>query len=178
MKRIGNIRDKICSVGNGVRAVISGTLKKRGKREVAKLLYDKQEVEKHPELWHLIDPKKAEEYAISLCDRLLQRTWKHHAPRHKRQFCPSSSGGKWRDLYIPTLEDHIVHHMVMQACMPAFMRGMHPHCCGSVPGRGIKHITHWVWYWMQHDLECRYFVKLDIRKFLSEYRQRHPVFNY
>ena len=47
------------------------------------------------------------------------------------------------------------------------MKGMYPHCCGSVPGRGIKHIYENVGYWMQHDLKCRYFVKLDIRKFFD-----------
>ena len=57
--------------------------------------------------------------------------------------------------------------MVMQAAMPAFTRGMHPHCCGSVPGRGIRYIVRTVSHWMQDDRECRYFVKLDIRKFFD-----------
>ena len=44
---------------------------------------------------------------------------------------------------------------------------MHPNCCGSVPGRGIKHILKNVERWLREDLTCRYFVKLDIRKFFD-----------
>ena len=44
---------------------------------------------------------------------------------------------------------------------------MHPHCCGSVPGRGINHVVKTVSRWMQEDGQCRYFVKLDIRRFFD-----------
>lgn len=165
MKRIGNIREYLVSPENGLMAVIRGTENKRKKREVQRLLYSDEVVDEHPELWRQVDPEKAREYIAPVCKKLANGTWKHHEPIYRRQFCRAASGGKWRDLFIPCLEDHIVHHMVMQACMKAFTRGMHPHCCGSVPGRGIKHIVHWVRYWMQEDKECRYFVKLDIRKF-------------
>lgn len=163
MKRLNYIWDKAVSVENGIRAVIEGTHKKRGDWEVQALLYTDDDV--HPEHWRCIDPEKARAYIEPVCRTLKEGTYTHDPPRYKRQFCYSSSGGKWRDLYIPTLKDHIVHHMAMQASMPAFMKGMHPHCCGSVPERGIKHILKYVEKWMREDLECRYFVKLDIRKF-------------
>ena len=165
MKRLGKLFDKICSIDNGILAVINGTRNKRGKNEVSKLLYDEQIIDQHPELWHMIDTKKARKYIEPICEKLYNKTWKHSAPKHRRQFCESSYGGKWRELYIPKLEDHLVHHMLMQVTMEAFTKGMHPHCCGSVPGRGIKHIAHWVKYWMFNDEQCRYFVKLDIKNF-------------
>ncbi len=166
MKRIGNIWDQVVSVNNGIIAVIEGTQKKRGNREVKRLLYDDAEF-RH---WHCIDPKKAEMYVSPICESLKNGTYEHHIPAYRNQMCPSSSGGKIRDLYIPSLRDHVVHHMLVQACMTAFTRGMHPHCCGSVPGRGIKHVVNTVSSWFYNDKECRYFVKLDIRKFFPSIR--------
>lgn len=167
MHRIKNVRENIISINNGIRAVIEGTKNKRGKREVQILLYNDTEVKGHPELWHTVDPDKAKDYITPICEELATGRYQHGKPKHRLQFCQTSKGGKWRDLYIPKLKDHIVHHMLMQGCMKAFTRGMHPHCCGSVPERGIKHIAHWVDHWMKNDKECRYFVKLDICKFLS-----------
>ena len=138
MKRIGNIRDRMINLENGVEAVIRGTANKRKKREVRGLLYGPEETERYPQLQHQIDPERAREYIKPILKQLEDGTYRHHKPKHRRQFCPSSSGGKWRDLYIPSLRDHIVHHMLLQACGKAFTRGMHPHCCGSVPGRGTS----------------------------------------
>lgn len=163
MKRVGNIWQEAVNLENGIIAVIDGTRNKRGDREVQCLLYDDKE---H---WHQIDPDKAREYIEPVCAELSAKEWRHSPPRYKKQFCKNraSNKGKWRDLYIPTLKDHIVAHMIMQASMDAFTRGMHPNCCGSVPGRGIKHILWCVKRWFQDDPQCRYFVKLDIRKFFD-----------
>lgn len=163
MKRQRNIWPEVTSEDNALRAVIEGTRFKRGKREVEMLLSTDSKK------WRQIDIGKAREYVRPICLKLQNKTWKHAPPRHRLQYCRNraSSKGKWRDLYIPTLEDHIVAHMLMQGSMKAFMRGMHPNCCGSIPGRGIKHILKKVNHWFRDDLECRYFVKLDIRKFFD-----------
>lgn len=165
MKRLNHIWDTVVSENNGIEAVIDGTHKKRGDWEVRPLLYSKEDVREHPEHYRCIDPEKAKEYVRPIRQNLIDGTYQHATPRYKREFCHSSSGGKWRDLYIPVLRDHTVHHMLIQASMKAFTKGMHPHCCGSVPGRGIKHILTYVEKWMREDKECRYFVKLDIQKF-------------
>ena len=167
MKRLNNVWDTAVSIENGIRAVIEGTHKKRGDREVQKLLYTPEEIMQHPELWHCIDPEKARAYVMPICESLVNGTYHHDTPKYRHQLCQSSNGGKWRDLYIPNLKDHVVHHMIMQACMKAFTRGMHPHCCGSVPGRGIKHIVKTVPHWLATDKQCRCFVQLDIRKFFD-----------
>lgn len=162
MKRVGDIWPNVITIENGIVAVKEGTRFKRNKIEVKSLL--SEDIDK----WHRIDPDKAREYVTPICEKLRTKTWIHSPPKHRRQFCRNrSNGGKWRDLYIPTLEDHTVAHMLMQASMKAFTKGMHPDCCGSVPNRGIKRILQRVAHWMQDDLECRYFVKLDIRKFFD-----------
>ena len=55
----------------------------------------------------------------------------------------------------------------MQACLDAFTRGMHPYCSGSVPDRGIKMVNQSIKRWLKYDKKCKYFVKLDIRKFFD-----------
>lgn len=168
MKRLGKIWDSIPTEENGLAAVIEGTKTKRGDRSVSRLLYSEEAVRDDPSLWHLIDPEKAKKYIKPINEKLIAGTWKHSAPRYRRHFCRNrSNGGKWRNLYIPCLEDHIVAHMVMNQSFPAFTKGMHPHCCGNVPDRGIKHVLRMCNAWFRHDLECRYFVKLDIRHFFD-----------
>lgn len=169
MKRINNIWENIIDENRAYESLVEGTRHKRGKRQVRKLLYSSEEVQKDRNKWHLIDPDKGRIFASNIAMSLKSGTWKHDNPRYKRTYCPNrtTGKGKWRNLYIPTLKDHIVHHMVMSASMEAFTKGMHPHCCGSVPGRGIKHILVNVGRWMQKDSQCRYFVKLDIIKFFD-----------
>ena len=169
MKRYSGLWADVIDTGNGVQAIIDGTRFKRGQHEVQQLLYSKEDVEKDKTLYHRVDGQKAKAYAEQLCKELKEKTWKHQTPRHRRQFCQNraSNKGKWRDLYIPCLDDHIVAHMVMNASIKAFTRGMHPHSCGSVPNRGIKHVNSTIKKWFQNDKACRYFVKLDIRHFFD-----------
>lgn len=152
-----------------VLCIVEGTRYKRDKREVQFLLYDAEAVAEDPTRYHVIDWERARPYAESLIRKLRNGTWKHRQPKYRRQYCSNrtSGKGKWRDLYIPCLDDHIIGHMAMNASMEAFTRGMHPDCCGSVPDRGIKHILERVRPWMLNDRQCRYFVKLDIRHFFD-----------
>ena len=169
MKRIRDTWKVVVDEDNAFVAIVDGTKHKRGKREVRKLLYDKEKVKANPSLYHKIDPDKGKIYAKKLCGILKKKKWRHKEPRHRRQFCRNraSSKGKWRDLYIPCLDDHIIGHMLMQANMEAFTRGMHPYCCGSVPERGIEFLRKTITHWIRNDKRLRYFVKLDIRKFFD-----------
>lgn len=169
MKRIRDTWKTVIDQKNCCRAIIEGTRFKRGKRDVQFLLYDEKAVQEHPELSHQIDYEKAKQYASRLTEKLCSKKWRHSKPRHRKQFCKNraSNKGKWRDLYIPCLDDHIVSHMVMQANMDAFTKGMHPYCCGSIPNRGISFLNKSVSGWLRNDKQLRYFVKLDIRKFFD-----------
>lgn len=169
MKRIRDVWKDAIDKDNAYIALIDGTLHKRNKKQVKKLLYSDEDVAKDKVHWHQIDPNKGKPYAEKLANSLASKTWVHQSPKHQRRYCSNrtSGKGKWRDLYIPTLDDHIIHHMIMSASMKAFTRGMHPHCCGSVPGRGINHVLKTVSKWMKTDRACRYFVKLDIKKFFD-----------
>lgn len=169
MKRIKDTWAQVTEKSNAVTAIIEGTRFKRGKRDVQDLLYGKEKVKEHPDLYHQIDIKKANKYADKLIGLLETKEWKHREPKFRKQFCRNrtSNKGKWRELYIPYLDDHIIAHMLMQANMRAFTRGMHPYCCGSVPGRGIEFERKTISHWLKADKQLRFFVKLDIRKFFD-----------
>ena len=170
MKRLGNIWNDVCDLDNGFVAIWEGTQKKRGKRACQKFLFSPEQIAEDPTLYRVIDPVKAKSYVEKEIIPLLKnQTWEPDKPRYIRRYCvnKTASKGKWRDLYVPSLRDHIIHHMIMQSTMSAFMRGMHPHCCGSVPGRGIKHIIKTVRRWFIRDKKCKYFVKLDIKHFFD-----------
>ena len=170
MKRLGHLWNDVLDLDNGFVAVAEGTVNKRKHRETQRFFFTADEVAEYPSGYRQIDPVKAKTYvAETLIPQLKNHTWKSKPPRYIRRWCPNKShaGGKWRDLYVPSFDDHIIAHMVMNVAMPAFTRGMHPNCCGSVPKRGIKHIVKSVSHWMQDDKECRYFVKLDIRHFFD-----------
>ena len=172
MERLGRVWDQVLDLDNGFVAVYEGTRNKRKQRETRRFFFDSEDVAANPSCYRRIDPRKAKAYVSKLLPQLKNQTWKPKPPRYIRRFCKNRTQkkGKWRDLYVPSFDDHIIAHMVMQAAMPAFERGMHPHCCGSVPGRGIRHVVRTVSHWLQDDLECRYFVKLDIRHFFDNIR--------
>ena len=172
MKRLGHIWEEVLDLDNGFVAVAEGTLNKRHDRATKRFYFSAEQVEQNPSCYHVVDPVRAKDYVAKLIPGLRNQTWKPKPPRYIHRYCQNRSQkkGKWRDLYVPAFDDHIIAHMIMKVVMPAFDRGMHPHCCGSVPGRGIKHIVRTISRWMQNDLECRYFVKLDIRKFFDNIR--------
>lgn len=150
MKRLGNIWQDVVDEENGLIAVIEGTRYKRKQHCVQKILNDD----------HTVNIGAARKFVAPIIEKLKNGSWEHGRPKFRRQFCRNkSNGGKWRDLYIPSLEDHIVAHMLVQASKEAFMKGMYPHCCGSVPGRGQNHVLRCVRHWFRTDKQCRYFRK-------------------
>lgn len=170
MKRLGRLWEKICTVENGIDALIEGTKRKRCRKESQRFLYSEEDVARDPSLYHQIDPVKARSYIEqNILPRLLNHTWHPKQPYYKQiySYSHTKKKGKWRDLYIPAFDDHIVMHMIMRQAMPALTRGMHPNCCGSVDGRGTKHILKYVKKWVQKNPEAKYFVKLDIRHYFD-----------
>ena len=119
---------------------------------------------------NVLDPVKVDSFLAGIEDCLRAGAWQPELPEHKRVFCTSmsrgSAGGKWRDLYCPYLQDHIIHHIIMRASMPAFTRGMMRWCVANVKGRGTADAVHAIRSWCQ-DPGWRYFVHLDIRKFFD-----------
>lgn len=93
-------------------------------------------------------------------------------PRKKRRW--DKSAGKWRDINEPNLwPDQYVHHALVQVLQPVMMRGMDPHCCGSIRGRGIHYGMQCIKKWMKNDRAgTKYCLELDIRHFYDSIEPR------
>jgi len=62
--------------------------------------------------------------------------------------------------------DQYVHHALIQALMPVFMKGMDYYCCGSIRGRGGIHEKKAIEKWVRRDIKgTKYELCADIRHF-------------
>lgn len=174
MRRIGGKYDDLLSYELAVECFYDGIRHKKNHPSVRDLYYDRYK-DLPPELLgdrveNLIDPIKLRNFLEGILKDLLTDSYVHGSPRYKHLWCTSQSKGpkgKWRDIYAPTLRDHIYHHMIMKVSMEAFTRGMYRWCVGNVPGRGGKDLIDAVTDWCRNDKQWRYFVVLDIRNFFN-----------
>lgn len=74
--------------------------------------------------------------------------------------------GKERRIVCPCLRDHVVHHALVQALMPALSQGLHPHTCGSIPGRGTAYAKKLVERAMARR-KPKFYLQMDVRQFFA-----------
>ena len=75
---------------------------------------------------------------------------------------------KERVIIVPTMEELIVQHNVVNALKPMFCRGMYEHTYASLPGRGAHKGKQVIEKWIQTDPKnCKYILKMDIRHFFD-----------
>ena len=88
--------------------------------------------------------------------------------KHKPIYIREGIAQKERKLLVPTLEELVVQHCVVNALKPIFMRGMYAHSYASIPRRGAHKGKKALSKWIRNDPEnCRYCLKLDIRHFFD-----------
>ena len=158
MKRYGNLWEKFCTISNAETAVSLGTLNKRSDHAVRRKLCIETSL---PDERGKLDQGKVRRYAENIVSEL-ESGWVHE-PLKQKIVVPVH--GKRRNIDCPSLKDHIIHWMLLLAIKEPLMRGMYEHSYGSIPKRGINGARRTVERWIQHDDKCKYFVKLDIRKF-------------
>ena len=75
---------------------------------------------------------------------------------------------KQRQIIVPTMQEQIVHHMVVNVLKPIFMRDMYEHSYGSIPGRGAHMAKKRIEKWIRNGgRNCKYCLKMDIRKYFD-----------
>ena len=88
--------------------------------------------------------------------------------RHKPKQIYDGIVRKVRYIIVPSYKEQIVHHMIVNALMPMFTKGMYEHSYGSIPGRGghrgKKTIEKWI---RKGGRNIKYCMKLDIRKYFD-----------
>lgn len=75
---------------------------------------------------------------------------------------------KERVIIVPTMEELIVQHNVVNALKPMFCKGMYEHSYASLPGRGAHKGKQVIEKWIRTDARnCKYVLKMDIRHFFD-----------
>ncbi len=75
---------------------------------------------------------------------------------------------KKRTIIVPSFDEQVIHHMLVNVLKPIFLRGMYEHSYGSIPGRGchkgMRAIKKWI---SRGGKDCKYCLKMDIRKYFD-----------
>lgn len=75
---------------------------------------------------------------------------------------------KERVIIVPTAEELLVQHNVVNALKPMFCKGMYEHSYTSLPGRGAHKGKKVIEKWIRTDPKnCKYVLKMDIRHFFD-----------
>lgn len=75
---------------------------------------------------------------------------------------------KARTIIVPTIEELIVQHCVVNTLKPMFLKGMYEHSYASLPGRGAHKGKEVVEKWIKHDSKnAKYILKMDIHHFFD-----------
>lgn len=75
---------------------------------------------------------------------------------------------KERIIIVPTAEELLVQHNVVNALKPMFCKGMYEHSYASLPGRGAHKGKQVIEKWIRADKKnCKYVLKMDIKHFFD-----------
>lgn len=86
-------------------------------------------------------------------------------PKHKPVYI--FEHGKERVIYIPSIIEQWVHHIIMQVLSPILLKKFHPNSYGSIPNKGLHKGKKMV---VRYRYNYRYVYKLDIRHFFASIR--------
>ena len=75
---------------------------------------------------------------------------------------------KKREIIVPSFDEQVLHHMLVNVLEPIIKHGMYEHVHGSLPKRGPEAGKKQIQKWMAHDKKnCRYCLKMDIKQFFG-----------
>ena len=81
---------------------------------------------------------------------------------------------KERTIIVPTMEELLVQHCIVNAMKPMFCKGMYEHSYASLPGRGAHKGKQVIEKWIRTDPKnCKYVLKMDIRHFFDSIPHDH-----
>ncbi len=102
------------------------------------------------------------------------RSWieNYRTIKHMPKTINDGMSAKKREIIVPTVEEHIVQHAIMNVLKPIFMKGMYEHTYASIPQRGCHRGMKVVKKWIKNDeRNVKYCLKLDVRKYFDSISQ-------
>lgn len=75
---------------------------------------------------------------------------------------------KKRTIIVPTFEEQVIHHMIVNVLKPIFSKSMYYHSYGSLPGKGAHKGKCAIEKWIRKGgKDCKYILKMDISKYFD-----------
>lgn len=148
MKSYNHLWEQFISEENYYRAIYNATRNKHGK---------KQKIAKY-----------MREHADELKDYYLDYANNFKNARHTPMTIYDGVRRKKRQIYVPTMDEQVIHHMVSNVLQPIFMKPMYEHSYGSIPNRGAHKAMKKIKSWIKKDPDgFKYILKLDIKKYFD-----------
>jgi len=130
------------------REIRQAAIGKRQRRDVKRILSD------------------IDNYAELIYNLLINESYEARLP--KETVIKEGTRNKTRVIRKIRFFDQIIHHIVIDSCKPAFMRGMYAYCCGSVPNRGTHYAKKHIEKWIRNDYKnTKYCAQMDIRHYFE-----------
>lgn len=108
------------------------------------------------------------DHAEELKPKILDYAANFENVRHTPKIIYDGIRRKQRSIIVPTMEEQVIHHMVINVLKPIFMRSMYEHSYGSIPGRGAHLAKATIEKWIRKDKKSmKYCLKMDIQKFFD-----------
>lgn len=148
MKSYNHLWEQFLSDENYYRAMENATRNKHGKkRKLAKYM---------------------REHADELKDEYMEYAQNFRNEHHNPMYIYDGVRRKRRQIYVPTMREQVIHHMVSNVLQPIFMKPMYEHSYGSIPNRGAHKAMKRIKSWIKKDPDgFKYILKLDVKKYFD-----------
>lgn len=105
-----------------------------------------------------------EEYIQHIKEYAMDYKNKHHEPK----VIYDGISRKKRTIIVPSFDELVVQHMIVQVLQPMFLKGTYEHAYGSIPKRGAHKGKSYIEKWIRNDTKnCKYCLKLDIKHYFE-----------
>ena len=146
MKSYNHLMEKVLSADNIKLAIRKAAKGKRDRKRVQMILEDPDAYVDHYRHFAL--------------------TYKHRNKPPKVIF--DGIRQKAREIIVPSFDEQVLHHMIVNVLEPIIMHGMYEHVHGSIPKRGPIFGKRQIEKWMRRDRKnCKYCLKMDIKSFFG-----------
>jgi len=146
MKSYNHLFEKLIEEDNIELAIRNASLGKRDRREVKKVL------------------ENIDEY-IPYYQKMVS-SFKNAKHRPKEIY--DGTRRKKRTIIVPTFDEQVVHHMLVNILKPIFLRSMYYHSYGSLPNKGSHKAKAYISKWLKADeRNTVYCLQMDVKKFFE-----------
>lgn len=90
-----------------------------------------------------------------------------HNSKHVPKVIYDGVSRKKRVILVPSDQEQIIHHMLMNVFEPILMKGLYDHAYGSIKGRGAEKCKKYIERDIGRNDKIKYFLKMDIHKYYN-----------